>query len=136
MLRSGLALVAMCSFMAPLASAQDAANGEKVFKKCTACHQVGEGAKNRVGPVLNDVVGRGAGTAEGYKYGKSMLAAGEGGLVWDADTIFEYLADPSGYLRTVLDDPKAKAKMQFKLKDEDDRRDVVAYVATFSTPSE
>ena len=59
----------------------DAANGEKVFKKCMSCHMVGEGAKNKVGPVLNGVFGTVAGTSEGYKYGKSLVAAGEAGLV-------------------------------------------------------
>ena len=132
MSRTGLGLAAVLCVAAFGANAQDVENGEKVFRKCKACHQVGEGAKNRVGPVLNNVVGRTAGTAEGYKYGKDMIAAGEAGLVWDGDTIFEYLADPTAYLRQVLDDPKARAKMQFKLADEADRRDVIAYVATFS----
>ncbi len=55
----------------------DPVAGESVFKSCTACHQIGEGAKNRVGPVLNVVVGREAGTFEGYKYGTGLKAPKE-----------------------------------------------------------
>ena len=54
----------------------DAEAGKNEFKKCMACHTVGEGATNRVGPVLNDVFGRVAGTYEGYKYSKAMVDAG------------------------------------------------------------
>lgn len=110
----------------------DAANGEKVFKKCSACHMVGEGAKNRVGPVLTDVVGRQAGTYADYKYGDSIVAAGEAGLVWTEEELFAYLADPKKYLRAKLDDKKAKSKMAFKLKKEDDRNDVIAYLKSLA----
>jgi cytochrome c len=114
----------------------DAAKGEKVFKKCMSCHMVGDGAKNKVGPALNDVFGRTAGTYEDYKYGKSIVAAGEAGLVWNDEEIFEYLKDPKKYLRAKLDDKKAKSKMSFKLKKEDERKDVIAYLKTFSTAAE
>lgn len=110
----------------------DATRGEKVFKRCSACHQVGPEAKNRVGPVLTGVIGRTAGTAEGYKYGKSTLAAGEKGLVWTEETLSDYLVDPKKFLRTYLDDPKAKSKMAFKLKKEDQRQDVIAYLKSVS----
>ncbi len=110
----------------------DVAAGEKVFKKCTACHKVGEGAKNKVGPVLNGVFGRTAGTLEGYKYGKGIVAAGENGLVWDEEQIFAYIENPKQYLRDYLSDKKAKSKMSFRLKKEEDRRNVIAYLKTFS----
>lgn len=113
------------------AFAQSVENGQKIFKKCAACHKIGADAKNGVGPALTDVVGRTAGTAPKYKYSKSMLAAGKAGLVWDQDTLFEYLADPTKFLRKFLDDPKAKAKMRLKLKKEGDRRDVIAYLSSF-----
>ena len=116
----------------PPAQAQDAAAGEDIFRKCSACHQVGDGAKNRVGPVLTDLIGRPAGSFAGYKYGKSMLQAGEAGLIWTPESIFEYLASPKAFLRTFLDDPRAKAKMSFKLPDEQDRKDVIAYLSSFS----
>ena len=112
--------------------AGDAAKGEAVYKKCTSCHMVGPEAANKVGPVLNDLIGRTAGTFEGYKYGKSIVAAGEAGLVWTDDEIFEYLANPKKYLRAKLEDKKAKSKMSFRLKKEGDRKDVIAYLKTFS----
>lgn len=120
--------------MLPFSSAQaegDAAKGEKIFKRCSACHRIGPDAENAVGPVLTGVVGRAAGTFEGYKYGKSTKAAGEKGLVWTQEAIFDYLANPKKFLRAYLDDKKAKSKMVFKLKKEDQRRDVIAYLATF-----
>ncbi|RYH10711.1 c-type cytochrome [Tropicimonas sp. IMCC6043] len=97
------------------------AAGEAVFKKCKACHMVGDGAKNRVGPALNGVVGRTAGSAEGFKYSKPMLAAGEEGLVWDEAALHEYLADPKGYIKG--------NKMAFAgLKKPDDVDAVIAYL--------
>ena len=87
---------------APVAAAFDAdlaAAGEKVFKKCKACHKIGDGAKNGVGPMLNGVWGRTAGTVDGFKYSKPMMAAGEGGLAWDTETLSGYLANPRKYLK-------------------------------------
>jgi cytochrome c len=76
------------------------AQGEKVFRKCQACHKIGEGASHGVGPHLNDIMGRQAGAAEGFRnYSKPMLKAGEEGLVWNEDTLSKYLADPRGMIR-------------------------------------
>lgn len=136
MLKSGVVFLAALGMLTQSAQAQDAENGEKLFKKCAACHQVGDGAKNRVGPALTGVVGRVAGTAGGYKYSKSMLKAGEAGLVWTDDLLADYIADPGKFLKAYLDDPKAKAKMRFMLKKEDERRDVIAYLVTFSDMSD
>lgn len=124
----GLALI----LSSTAAEAQDAAAGEKEFRRCKACHMIGEDAKNRVGPVLTGVVGRTAGTHEGFRYGDSMRAAGEAGLVWDEETLFDYLAGPTPFLQAYLDDPGAKGRMAFSLDDEQTRRDVIAYLATFS----
>ncbi|MCB6179289.1 c-type cytochrome [Rhodobacter sp. Har01] len=110
----------------PAAGADQAlvAAGEKVFKVCSACHRLGEGAKNSTGPVLNGVIGRTAGTGEGFKYSKPMAEKGAAGLVWDAATIDAYLADPKGYI--------PKNKMSFAgLKKPEDRAAVIAYLATF-----
>lgn len=126
------ALAVFALFSGHMAAAQDAAAGKKVFKKCKACHRIGEGAKNGVGPALNNVVGRAAGSAEKYKYSKALMAAKDGGLVWDEEKIADYIADPKAYMIKLLDDPKAKPKMTFKLKKEQHRKDVAAYVATFS----
>lgn len=110
----------------------DAVKGKKVFKKCAACHAVGEAAKIKVGPPLTDVVGRKAATFEGFKYGKSIAAAGEAGLVWSEEELAAYLTNPKNYLRAKLEDKKAKSKMAFKLKKEQDRADVVAYLKSLN----
>src|SRR5690554_2284400 len=73
------------------ALAQDIAAGEASFKKCVACHAVGEGAKNKVGPVLNKLDGRKSGTVEGYNY---SAANKESGIVWNEETFREYIKDP------------------------------------------
>ena len=73
------------------ARAQDAAAGEKVFGQCRACHQVGETAKNQVGPKLNGLFGRTAGSVEGYAYSPANKTSG---LVWDDATFVEYIRDP------------------------------------------
>lgn len=112
----------------------DVAKGEKAFKKCKACHAIANGDDvifkgGKTGPNLYGIVGRQAGTYEGYKYNKSIIAAGEAGLIWDEALLISYIQDPKGFLKEYLDDPSAKAKMTFKLKKPDD---VVAYLASLS----
>jgi cytochrome c len=126
----------ICS--AGVASAQDVTKGEQIFKQCMLCHRVGPNAKSLIGPVLNDVIGRKAGTFEGFRYSPLMKAAGENGLVWSEDLIVQYIADPTAFLKKYLTD-KGKADaatgnslMTFKLGDEQQRKDVAAYEATFS----
>ena len=118
--------------------AQDAAKGEQIFKQCMTCHRIGPDAKNMVGPVLTGVIGRQSGTAPGFAYSPLNKAAGEAGLVWTEDLIFQYLPDPNAFLKKFLTD-KGKAdqatgstKMAFKLAGEEQRKDVIAYIKTFS----
>lgn len=118
-------ILAATAFIALTATAHaaDAAAGEKVFNKCKACHAVGEGAKNKVGPELNDLIGRQAGSVEGFKYSRAMA---ESGITWNDETIAAYLADPRGYI--------PKNKMAFAgLKKDEDIANVIAYLKTFST---
>jgi cytochrome c len=103
------------------ASAQDAALGEKVFLKCKACHQIGEGAKDAVGPVLNGVVGRPAGTYPGYNYSDANKNSG---LVWDEATLKEYLKNPRAKV------PGTKMIFPGLPKDED-IDNVIAYLKQF-----
>ncbi len=115
--------VAAAAFFASMgaAMAQDAAAGEKVFVKCKICHQVGEGAKNMVGPVLNGVVGRKAGSYADYHYSDANKNSG---LTWDEATIKEYLKDPKGKV--------PGTKMIFPgLKSDDDIANVIAYLKQF-----
>jgi len=130
-----LSLIAAFGFFASTSAgwAQDAEAGEAVFKKCKACHEIGPDAKNKVGPMLNDLIGRPAGSVEGAKYSKSMQSAGEKGLMWSAEELNGYLTDPTKYLRTYLDDKKARSAMSFKLKKDEDRLDVIAYLETATT---
>jgi len=111
-----------------LAGAQDAlvADGEKIYKKCKACHAVGAEAKNKVGPQQNDLFGRIAGTAEGYKYSKAMIAAGEAGLVWTEENLAIWLKAPKKYVKGT--------KMSFSgLKKDEDIAAVIAYLKTFDS---
>ncbi len=122
------------------AAAQDAAKGEIVFKTCMACHRIGPNAKNLIGPVLNDLMGRQAGTYPGFRYSALNKHAGENGLVWNEDTVFEYLPDPNAFLKKFLTE-KGKADlavgatlMPIKLPDAQQRKDVIAYIKKFSKP--
>ena len=103
------------------AMAQDVAAGEKSFNKCRACHQVGETAKNTVGPVLNGLFGRKSGTIEGYSYSDANKNSG---ITWDEKVFAEYIADP-----------KAKipgTKMSFAgIKNEQEVKDLTAFLKQF-----
>ncbi len=108
------------------AAAQDealVADGEKVFRRCAACHQVGADAENKVGPQLANVIGRTAGSLEDFDYSDAMIAAGEGGMVWTEETLDPYLANPRGVVKGT--------SMAFAgLKKEEDRAAVIAYIAS------
>ena len=118
----------------------DAEAGEKQFGKCKACHAIVDDAGEviqrggKVGPNLYNLVGRQAGSVEDFKYGDSIVEAGEGGLVWDQASLAEYLVDPTDFLRTTLDDSKARSKMSFKLRKGSE--DVAAYLASVSPGAE
>jgi cytochrome c len=104
--------------------AQNVENGQGVFRKCRACHELGPDAKNKVGPVLNGIIGRKAGTIEGFNYSDANKEAGDKGLVWTEEVLFKYLENPLTFM--------PKTKMAFAgLKDEQDRKDVIAYLKTF-----
>lgn len=136
---SGLAIVAIAaSISGGAAQAQDATKGEAVFKQCMTCHRIGPDAKNLVGPVLTGLIGRQSGTVEGYSYSALNKAAGAAGLVWTNELLMEYLPDPNAFLKKFLTD-KGKAaeatgstKMTFKLTNEQQRKDVIAYIDKFS----
>jgi len=116
----------------------DVEKGHKIVaKKCKSCHTIANGDEvilkgGKVGPNLYGVVGRKAGSYEGFKYSKSMKALGEAGVVWDEAHIAEFVKDPKKYLRAQLNDKKAKSKMTFKLKKEADREAVAAYLASLN----
>jgi len=120
------ALSVLTWFAAPVAAQEaNAEEGAEVFKKCRACHEVGPQAKNKVGPLLNGIVGRHAGTIEKFEYSSANREAGGKGLVWTEEVLFKYLENPLAFM--------PGTKMAFAgLKDEQDRLDVIAYLKTFS----
>lgn len=122
----------------------DAEAGEKVFKKCKACHMVADAEGEvivkggKTGPNLYGLYTRVAGSEEdfGKKYGKSLVAAGEAGLEWNEADFVKYVADPKQFLRDYLDDKKAKSKMSFKLKKDEDAANVWAYLVSVGPAAE
>ncbi len=109
---------------APALAEGDAEKGEKVFKKCKACHLVGEDAKNRVGPMLNGIAGAEIASVEGFKYSKAFLARKEEGLTWTDEELDAFLAAPKKHTKGT--------KMSFAgLKKEEDRANVIAYIKGF-----
>lgn len=120
MLRLSFALIVSLS-LTGVARAQDVAAGEKSFNKCRACHQVGESAKNAVGPKLNGLFGRKSGSVEGYSYSEANKNSG---ITWDEAVFADYIKDP-----------KAKipgTKMVFAgIKNEQEIKDLTAYLKQF-----
>jgi cytochrome c len=107
--------------------AQDAAAGANVFRRCQACHAIGEGATNRVGPALTGVFGRAAATGADYSYSQGMLDMGAAGLVWTPETLAQFLSKPRAFV--------LGTKMAFAgLANADDVADIIAYLASFSPP--
>ena len=109
------------SAIASSALAQDAAAGKTSFNKCLACHAIGEGAKNKVGPELNGLDGRKSGSVDGYSYSESNKNSG---ITWNEAQFKEYIKDP-----------KAKipgTKMAFAgIKNETEANNLWAYVSSF-----
>jgi cytochrome c len=94
-MKTALAATALLLAVPAPALAQDVAAGEKVFARCRACHQVGETAKNAVGPKQNGLFGRKAGTIEGFNYSQANK---DSGIVWDEKNFAEYIEDPKTFM--------------------------------------
>ncbi|WP_298864581.1 cytochrome c family protein [uncultured Sulfitobacter sp.] len=110
-----------------LASADgDSKKGERVFKKCKACHQIGEGAKSRTGPILTGIIDAPAGIDPDFGYSDALKAAAEDGLVWNQEALTAFLTKPRDFL--------PKTKMSFSgLRKEKDIDDLLAYLQTFES---
>jgi cytochrome c len=121
MLRTVFAIAALV-FAARAAQAQDLEAGQRSFNKCRACHQVGEDAKNTIGPSLNGLLGRKSGTIAGYSYSDANKNSG---ITWDEAVFAEYIRDP-----------KAKipgTKMVFAgIKGDQEIKDLTAYLKQFA----
>ena len=96
----------------------DFANGEKIFKKCAACHSINKGGKNKIGPALYNVVGRAVGGVSDYKYSKALASYGK---EWTFEELNGFLTKPSSYLKGT--------KMSYAgLRKEKDRASVIKYL--------
>ena len=143
--KTGAAAAALTLSVTALPSlAADVEAGASAFQsQCQNCHNVinedGDvlaGRPNvRTGPNLYQVIGRQAGTID-FRYGNSLVEAGEEGLVWDQDNMVPYLLDPQGFLRETLDSNRARSQMSFRVRDEETANNIIAFLAQFSDVEE
>ncbi|MEO0991172.1 MAG: cytochrome C [Pseudomonadota bacterium] len=118
----------------------DAEAGAEAFSQCQQCHVVtndaGEvlaGRNGRTGPNLYGVIGRQPGSVDGFRYQKAIQELGESVVTaWTAEEIEQYLLDPTDYLRTKLDDRRARSGMAYKVRAPEDAANLAAFLATFS----
>lgn len=136
-----LTLAVLLALSVSPAAAQDAANGEKEFaRRCGTCHSIGGGAKKPAGPDLTGVIGRKAGTAEGFNYSAINKNAGEAGLTWTEAHINDYLPNPQDFLKKFLTDAGKADQIKGSTrmppppggKDEKVRADLIAFIKTHS----
>jgi cytochrome c len=115
-------VAALAAVLPATVAAQNAEDGKAVFNKCRACHQVGPNAKNMVGPALNGLIGRKAGTIEGFNYSEANKNSG---IVWDEETFREYIKNPKAKM--------PNTKMVFPgLSDEKDIGDLLAFLKQYA----
>jgi len=100
--------------------------GLEVFQRCSACHRLGVDAENRIGPQLNNLIGRKAGSVEGARYSPAMKKACENGLVWTQKTLDAFVADPKGFIEGTSMGLRG-------VSNADDRKALVEYISSFST---
>lgn len=135
-----LTVIALFALTPVAAFAADPEEGARTFQtQCSSCHVVvneaGEtlaGRNARTGPNLYGIVGRQAGTLDGFRYGPSLVEAGTAGLVWDDESLLAYLQNPQGFLRETLDNNRARSQMSFQVRDPDTAANVVAFLASVS----
>jgi cytochrome c len=120
-MKTAVLVAAVLAGSAITAAAQDLAAGENSFKKCLPCHAAGEGAKNKVGPVLNGLDGRHSGSIPGFSYSDANKNSG---ITWNKDVFLEYIKDPRAKI--------PGTKMIFPgIKNETEAADLWAYLAQF-----
>ena len=117
-----LIVLGFCLSATPALASGDVTAGEKVFKKCKACHVV-DAEKHKTGPHLVNIMGRAAGSADGFK--KYSVAMKSSGIVWNEETLDGYLEKPKAYVKGT--------RMAFAgLRKEEDRANVIAYLKSYS----
>ena len=118
-IKSFLIIAGLITFIliVSIANAADPVKGKKVFKKCAACHSLQEG-KNKIGPSLYNLLGRKAGSVDGYKYSKAMKNSD---VVWDEESLDKFLTKPRKFIK--------KTKMSFRgIKKKSLRDDIISYL--------
>lgn len=120
------ALLAVVPVSNSIAADGNPLKGEEIFQQCVVCHQVGDGAEDGVGPTLNHIFGRQAGTADSFQYSEAMVAKGEQeSLVWDEQSLYIFLAGPARYVPGTI--------MGFEgLRTEKQIKDVLSYLIQYS----
>jgi cytochrome c len=118
--------LAIAALATPAIADGDVELGEKVFKKCKACHTIEADGKNKVGPNLHGIVGAEAGRSSDFKYSDALKEKVAEGLVWTEENLHIWLEDPQKFAK--------KSKMVLKLNKDEDRDNVIAYLKTFSDP--
>ena len=138
---AALAILAAPAFAQDLTpTLGDAVNGEEQFnRQCVACHMVADadgnvlaGRNARTGPNQYGLIGRVLGSNEDFKYSDGLVALGEAGEVWNEANFVGYVQDPTGWIREKLEDRRARGKMAYQVRAEQDAYDLYAYLATFS----
>lgn len=125
------AVLAMAVAACPVTAVADGdpAAGETLFRPCMACHQIGEGAINRIGPHLNGLVGRPIGSVDGFRYSDTLSEAGSDGDLWTEAALSNFLEDPRGYM--------PGTSMVFRgIRDAEDRADLIAYLLRAGGPAD
>ena len=103
-----------------LSNAADPENGKIIFKRCIACHYADK-TDNKIGPTLKGVIGRQAGSIEGYRFSSAMTEAGKGGLVWTKENLLNFLHNPQAMV-------KGTRMASIKIKDDNEIDDLIAYL--------
>ncbi|MFP1633085.1 c-type cytochrome [Zhengella sp. ZM62] len=117
-----LAAVSLAFVTQAFAGDGDPAAGEKLFRDCKSCHEIGENARHKVGPHLDGIIGRTAGSAEGFRYSRALRQAGEDGLVWDEEALSAYIEKPRDFIKG--------NRMSYRgMADAQDRADLIAYLS-------
>lgn len=137
--RTALTTSLLIAFSAPV-FAQDATRGQAAFSQCASCHNVispsGEvlagRASVRTGPNLYGIVGRQAGSVDGFRYGTALAGLGASGYAWTQDDIAAYLQNPTQVLRSLTGDNRARSQMSFQVRSPETAADIAAFLASFS----
>lgn len=139
-MRNLAVFVMLVGLASPVFAEGDVANGEAQFsRQCVACHVVRDndgdvlaGRTAKAGPNLYNFADSVVGTVDGFRYGDSIVQAGEAGATWTQENFVAYIQNPTDWLRETLDNRRARSKMGYKVRSDKEAADIYAYLATFS----